>query len=237
MNKQLQQINLEFKTTHDGSKTLYRPDINETYHSIHGAVQESLHVFIKMGLIAQFTQQENIFNQRPMNILEVGFGTGLNAWLTFFEKPKSIKINYSSIEKFPINEKIIQKLNYAEISDYPNGKSIFESLHKAKWNKQLEISSAYNLHKIHGDVDELNLPDNHFDVVFFDAFAPNKQPELWELAVFEKMFKTMLNGGVLVTYCAKGEVRRTLIKAGFQVDKLPGPPGKREMLKATKICI
>lgn len=217
---------IQFKETHDGSKTLYRPDINETYHSIHGALQESMHVFIKMGL--------DEFKAQNINILEIGFGTGLNAWLTFLNKPKSQKINYTSLETIPLNKEITDQLNYHLLVNHKNAEEAFNQMHNAEWNKFIEIENGFNLNKIEASIQNTDLPQNHFDLIYFDAFAPTKQPELWEVPIFEKMYSLLKPNGKLVTYCAKGQVRRNMEIANFVTERLQGPPGKREMLRATK---
>ena len=217
---------IQFKETHDGSKTLYRPDINETYHSIHGALQESMHVFIKMGL--------DEFKAQNINILEIGFGTGLNAWLTFLNKPKSQKINYTSLETIPLNKEITDQLNYHLLVNHKNAEEAFNQMHNAEWNKFIEIENGFNLNKIEASIQNTDLPQNHFDLIYFDAFAPTKQPELWEVPIFEKMYSLLKPNGKLVTYCAKGQVRRNMEIANFVTERLQGPPGKREILRATK---
>jgi tRNA U34 5-methylaminomethyl-2-thiouridine-forming methyltransferase MnmC len=217
---------IQFKETHDGSKTLYRPDINETYHSIHGALQESLHVFIKMGL--------DEFKGQNINILEIGFGTGLNAWLTLLNKPKNQEINYTSLETIPLNKEITDQLNYHLLVTHENAKKAFNQIHNAEWNRFIEIEKGFNLNKLEASIQNAVLPQNHFDLIYFDAFAPNKQPELWEVTIFEKMYSLLKPNGKLVTYCAKGQVRRNMEIANLVTERLQGPPGKREMLRATK---
>ena len=218
---------IQFKETHDGSKTLYRPDINETYHSIHGALQESLHVFIKMGL--------DEFKGQNINILEIGFGTGLNAWLTLLNKPKNQEINYTSLETIPLNKEITNQLNYHLLVKNENAKEAFIKIHNADWNMFIEIEKGFNVNKLEASIQKANLPQNHFDLIYFDAFAPNKQPELWEVPIFEKMYNLLKPNGKLVTYCAKGQVRRNMEIANFVTERLQGPPGKREMLRANKL--
>lgn len=219
-------MKLTFKHTHDGSETLYREDLNETYHSIHGAINESLHVFIKMGLHA-------VQNQ-TINILELGFGTGLNAWLTFFEKNKNQSITYIGLEAYPIKNEIWTKLNFSNQRKYDEGHQMFEHLHELRWEKEHEIGNNFTFQKIETTFETFQT-DKKFDLVYFDAFAPNKQAELWEISIFQRMFELMNENGILVTYCAKGQVRRNMQAAGFLVERLPGPPGKREMLRATKL--
>jgi len=220
-------LDIQFKETHDGSKTLYRPDINETYHSIHGALNESMHVFIKMGL--------DEFKNQNINILEIGFGTGLNALLTLLNKTENQEINYTSLETIPLSDEITNQLEYHTLIEHPQSKVLFESIHQVDWNKEIEIKKGFWLHKIENSIQETDLPKNHFDLIYFDAFAPNKQPELWEIEIFDKMFDILKLNGKLVTYCAKGQVRRNMNESGFATERLQGPPGKREMLRANKL--
>jgi len=219
--------------TRDGSYTLYISDLNETYHSRFGAVQESQHVFIKSGL--EFIKNKNL------NILEIGFGTGLNVLLSVIYQqnnnyPK--KIFFDSIEKYPLTFKLVQDLNYT--SDIKQSKW-FETIHNCHWNDYCEIlKDKFYLRKINMDLLDFN-PDKKYDLIYFDAFAPDKQPEMWTKDVFTKLYENMNKNGVLVTYSAKGSVRRTMQSVGFEVERIPGPPGKREMLRAiknhlTKIC-
>jgi tRNA U34 5-methylaminomethyl-2-thiouridine-forming methyltransferase MnmC len=213
--------------TEDGSHTLYVPDMDEHYHSIHGARQESMHVFIEAGL-----------NQHPakeLTIFEAGFGTGLNAWLTAREsKRQERKIDYYAIEKFPIKEAEWLKLTPGQEAN-DDGTILFDELHRCPWEKLCAIDTTFRLHKTEGDLTRFSFRSLPlFDLVYFDAFAPDKQPELWSPEIFEAIFAQMAHGGILVTYSAKGSVRRTLQSTGFQVERIPGPPGKREMLRGRK---
>lgn len=215
-------------TTRDGSHSLFNEELKETYHSVHGAVQESKHVFIKSGL-DYFIQQ---FTPASIQILEIGFGTGLNALLTLqqcFEKKHTI--HYSSIEAFPIEEALWQELNYAESAI---AKEWFEKIHRATWNVPVELSSYFNLKKIQNTIQQITLESNKYDIVYFDAFAPNKQPEMWELPMLQKIYDAMSQQSIFVTYCAKGQLKRDLKSLGFQVESIQGPPGKREMIRAIK---
>jgi tRNA U34 5-methylaminomethyl-2-thiouridine-forming methyltransferase MnmC len=211
--------------TNDQSDTVWSEQYGENYHSTYGAWTESMHVFINAGF-------KNCM-ANPMSIFEMGFGTGLNAFLTLLEAEKTtIPIYYYAIELHPIGFEIIQQLDYIELTN-PGQKEIFLQLHKAAWNFPVEITSNFTLHKIQGDILFWH-PGSTFDLVFFDAFSPNSQPELWTSEIFQKLNKCMNNQALLTTYCAKGSVRRNLISAGFSMERLPGPPGKREMLRATK---
>lgn len=208
--------------TEDGSHTLYLPEIDESYHSVHGAIQESMHIFIEAGL--------KLCERKEIRILEIGFGTGLNAYLSaLFSEGK--KIHYTSVEKYPLPEGVSSQLNYA--SEIGESNDLFLSLHQCEWDKVCEINSNFSLLKKHGDICEIEL-DEYYDVIFFDAFSPEKQAELWTETIFSKIYKNASDGAILTTYCAKGRVRRTLQQVGFEVERIPGPPGKREILRARK---
>ncbi len=216
-------MDIKVITTNDGSKSLFLPGMNETYHSKFGAITESEHVYIKSGL-AQL-------NINKINILEIGFGTGLNvllSWLAVQDKP--VEIYYESLEKYPLSLKLIPELNF--FSD-PDKRSLFEKIHQVPWQKVTALTPRFRLLKNQVDL-SLYHTNQKFDLVYFDAFAPDKQPELWTSQIFEKIFGLMNPSGILVTYSAKGRVRRTMQAAGFKVERLPGPPGKREMLRAIK---
>ena len=212
--------------TADGSDSLYVKDLNEHYHSIHGAVQESEHVFIDAGLKYISARNKNI------SVLEIGFGTGLNAYLTFIESSKlDLIINYSALETFPLEMDLIEKLNYAECLN--EEKDILKTIHACDWEKEIAVSNFFILHKIKNSLQEIILSDS-YDLIYFDAFGPNVQPEMWTEELFSKLFSALKPEGVLVTYCAKGEVKRILKRVGFDVESLKGPPGKREMVRANK---
>jgi tRNA U34 5-methylaminomethyl-2-thiouridine-forming methyltransferase MnmC len=220
---------LKIITTSDGSHSLLNTALNETYHSHHGAIQESLHVFIKHGLAYHVEQ----FQSSTVRIFEVGFGTGLNAFLTVqFSADRQEKFFYTSIEGFPLPESIWSNLNYAATADLKNE---FQKLHGAQWNGFVEVSPGFELKKLHATLQEIELAPASFDVVFFDAFAPSKQPEMWEYPMLEKVIDSMAKNGVFVTYCAKGQLKRDLKNLGLQVETLPGPPGKKEMVRGLKI--
>ena len=213
----------EIITTKDGSHSLFVPILNEQYHSIHGAKQEAEHVFLKMGL--------GFHRKEKLRVFEVGFGTGLNALLTcdFAIKNKKV-IEYVAIEKYPVTKDEFSSLNYGVIL---NMKSLFHQMFDQEWERNIFINESFSLHKINKDLKKDVLPEG-FDVIYFDAFAPNKQPDMWSVEVFAKMNKMLREGGCLVTYCCQGQARRTMIEAGFTVEKVDGPPGKREMLRAIK---
>ncbi|MFB6342051.1 tRNA (5-methylaminomethyl-2-thiouridine)(34)-methyltransferase MnmD [Saccharicrinis sp. FJH62] len=219
---------LKIKKTEDGSATLFVPELNEHYHSYKGAVRESLHVFIQAGLEELSRARKNI------RILEIGFGTGLNALLTLdytFSDPE-LKVHYTTLEKYPLDLNLIIQLNYTAHSNNTI-RELFSDIHQAPWNLVSEITDRFSILKLEADLtQEIDL--ENCDLVYFDAFAPEKQPEMWDEAIFETIYGAMNKGGILVTYCAKGEVRRRMQRAGFNVERLPGPPGKREMLRARK---
>ena len=216
----------EIIVTSDGSHTVQVPEMNVTYHSHHGAIQESMHVFINAGLLYQFDR----LSQQEMHIFEMGFGTGLNAFLAALEaETHNIKIQYTSVEQFPISIEEAKKLNYA---DSLGRHQLFEVLHSCKWNEDVSLTSHFTLRKEQTNLLEYK-PSQKFHLIYYDAFAPAAQPELWTEAVFKKLFDMLLPGGILVTYCSKGDVRRAMMAAGFSVEKIPGPKGKREMVRAT----
>jgi tRNA U34 5-methylaminomethyl-2-thiouridine-forming methyltransferase MnmC len=216
----------ELRVTEDGSHTLYLPELDEPYHSIHGAIQESRHVFLDHGLLT--------FNLRSLNILEIGFGTGLNAMLALAETHKrGLLINYHAVEKYPLNYKEYSRINFEElIEEVPPGSLM--KLHEAPWEEPVQITQGFTITKEQSDFRTMNL-GGPFDLVYFDAFAPQKQPHLWSEAIFRTISEALNPGGVLVTYTCMGSVRRSLISCGFDVKKVPGPPGKREMLRASMI--
>lgn len=216
----------ELQDTADGSHTLYIPAMNEHYHSVNGAVQESRHIFIHAGLHAVTKDHIRIF--------EVGFGTGLNAFLTLKEVetvyPKSV--DYHSVELYPLDLELVRLLNYGDLV-WPERKELFSALHTASWDASVAITERFRLHKIKGNSNTCDLPDD-IDLIYFDAFAPEKQPDMWSLEMYERLYKHTAPGGIIVTYCAKGEVRRGMQAAGFNMSRLPGPPGKRHMLLGVK---
>jgi tRNA U34 5-methylaminomethyl-2-thiouridine-forming methyltransferase MnmC len=216
----------EIKITNDGSVTLYVPELNEHYHSVHGAVTESVHVFVNAGL--------KHCRKKTIRILEVGFGTGLNAILTFMHR-KNKHIEYVAIEKYPLDTEMVDKLKYPDYLHLDkHQQEMFYRFHFQSWDSRDKITSDFMLVKINAAIHEAEL-NGLFDVVYFDAFAPGVQPEMWTMDVFQKIYHCMNLNGILVTYCAKGVVRRTMQSAGYMVERLPGPPGKREMLRAVKI--
>ena len=214
---------IQFITTKDGSHTLWNEDLDETYHSRHGALQESLYVFIEMGLEPLLQRKDEI------RIFEMGFGTGLNAWLTFDRmKDSHATLRYTGIEAFPLEQEIVASLNYAE-----QDRELFQKLHEVPWEQFNEIRPKQWLSKRKVKIEDMDETQT-FDLIYYDAFGPNTQPDLWNAEVMNKCVRMMNPGAVFVTYCSKGQVRRDLRDAGLEMEKLPGPPGKREMLRGIK---
>jgi tRNA U34 5-methylaminomethyl-2-thiouridine-forming methyltransferase MnmC len=216
------------KLTDDGSHTLFVPGLNEHYHSVYGAVAESRHVYIQSGF--DFTRM----NKDSLSILEIGFGTGLNAFLTWLgARQHELQVEYTTIEKYPLHAEIYRNLNYAEILALPGESENFIRLHESPWNEKVKLSERFSLIKMNVSLQDYKPDNEEFDLVYFDAFGPDVQPEMWTLQVFRKMASGMKRGGVLVTYSTKGTVKRNLKEAGFSIEKLPGPAGKREILRAS----
>ncbi|MCO5234539.1 MAG: tRNA (5-methylaminomethyl-2-thiouridine)(34)-methyltransferase MnmD [Chitinophagales bacterium] len=217
----------ELKYTADGSATMYVPQWDEHYHSIHGAIQESEHVFINAGLKYFYEK----YGMSEIQIYEVGFGTGLNALLSAkFATDNQIKVNYHAIEAYPLSLEEAISLNYTQNLD-TQWKNIFEDLHRASWEEKVEISNYFSIYKEHGRIEDKKEVKS-IDIVYFDAFAPSAQPELWTELIFKSFYDYMSPDGILVTYCAKGIVKRAMKSAGWSIEKLQGPPGKREMTRA-----
>ena len=217
----------EILQTLDGSTTIHLPDWNESYHSKHGAIQEAYHVFIKNGL--------SLSQGKSISILEIGFGTALNSFITFLESQKSVQsIDYVGVEAYPISAEEVLQMNYVTELDAEKERPIFELMHQSNWEEKIVISSNFTLTKRKQFFDEIS-DENQFDLIYFDAFGYRVQPELWSTEIFEKMYKALKVNGVLVTYAARGVVKRSMIEVGFTVEKLAGPPGKREMFRATKL--
>jgi tRNA U34 5-methylaminomethyl-2-thiouridine-forming methyltransferase MnmC len=213
-------------TTADGSKTIQIEDWNEQYHSIHGAIQEAYHVFIKHGL--------HKFKNADISILEIGFGTGLNALITLVESQKhKLKVTYEGVEAYPVSLKEVNDLNYVEALKFEKYKEQFLQMHKSNWGEVQRLAPNFTLFKSKMDFKDIDY-QNLFNLIYFDAFGFRLQPELWSVEIFEKMYQALKNNGILITYSAKGSVRRAMQEVGFTVERLPGPPGKREMLRAIK---
>ena len=216
--------------TEDGSSSIYVEDLNEHYHSIHGAIQESEHIFIKSGLFS-----DRLSSLDTISILEIGFGTGLNALLTYFSAIEIQKqINYTAVELYPITHKELQLLNYAEKLPYQDADKVISLIHNSAWEKCELINNHFTIFKHKISALEIQFPENTFDLVYFDAFSPTTQPELWTKSLFEKIHNSMKQNAVFVTYSTKGDVKRALKQVGFCIEKLKGPVGKREILRGQK---
>ncbi|MHC5354141.1 tRNA (5-methylaminomethyl-2-thiouridine)(34)-methyltransferase MnmD [Myroides sp. LJL115] len=214
--------------TQDGSSSISLNDWGESYHSVHGAVQEAKHVYLDNGL-------HHFKDQKDIAILEMGFGTGLNTFLTYLKaKEWGNTIAYSSIEGFPISTEELRALNYRQIPSVEEDQRIFDLLHQCKWDTKEQISSFFSLLKMHNTFEEQVLEANTFDLIYFDVFGYPYQPELWSQAIFEKMFQSLKPGGILTTYACRGVIKRNMQNVGFRVEKVAGPPGKREMIVAYK---
>lgn len=223
MEAQKKFLNRSIERTADGSPTLFLPELDERFHSKHGAIQEAQHVFISMGFDA--------LNQEQNCILEIGFGTGLNALLTAIQAEKTQKnIQYIGLEAYPLEPHLWQAIDYG-LSD--SGKW-YTSMHEGPWENWQEVSPHFALKKCQAFMEDFH-PEFLVDCIYYDAFGPRAQEEMWEEKCFFQLFQWLKPGGILVTYCAKGSVRRAMLAAGFEVERLPGPPGKREMLRAKKV--
>ncbi|NMH26199.1 tRNA (5-methylaminomethyl-2-thiouridine)(34)-methyltransferase MnmD [Flavobacterium solisilvae] len=216
----------EIIQTKDGSTSIFIPEWNESYHSKHGAIQEAYHVFIKNGF--------SLFEAKPVSILEIGFGTGLNAFITSLEaKKNNQQINYVGVEAYPISPEEILAMNYAALID-ANTIDVFKEIHQANWESENQIHANFSLTKrkqFFQDIDDKEC----FDLIYFDAFGFDVQPELWSTAIFIKMYNALKVNGILVTYACRTSIKNAMKEAGFEVEKLPGAPGKREMLRAKKM--
>jgi len=211
--------------TADGSNTLFSEEHNAHYHSLNGAVQESEHIFIKNGY--------NYFSLDEISILEIGFGTGLNAALTAsMAVEQKCNTCYTGIDLYPLDMNILSKINYDAVLSTPKSEA-WKKITTTKWGVEERVNEFFLLNKVHCDLIEMSL-QNKYDIIYFDAFAPDDQPEMWTIDVFEKLYHANNNGGVLVTYCSKGIVKQTLRSVGYKVERMPGPPGKRHIIRATK---
>jgi tRNA U34 5-methylaminomethyl-2-thiouridine-forming methyltransferase MnmC len=216
----------EIIITDDGSTTIRIPDWDENYHSTHGAIQEAKHVFIKNGLDL-FQKQDSI------SILEIGFGTGLNAFITFLETVNKEKVNYVGVEAYPISTEEIAQMNYVAELQATQYQAVFDKMHSCDWESQQNITENFILTKrkqFFQDIED----KEQFDLIYFDAFGFPLQPELWSEAIFKKMYEALLPKGTLVTYACRSSIKNAMLSVGFSIEKLPGAPGKREMLRATK---
>ncbi len=219
-------MSLRIIHTGDGSTSLFDESLKEIYHSRHGALAESMHVFIEAGL-------EQLKKRQAINILEIGFGTGLNVFLTLIRN-KSQKIHFRSLEPSPLPDHILAAMNFADMAGNSNDKDYLMAIYNCPWNKWSEITSCFYLMKNKIRLQDARLKTDNYDLIYFDAFSPDVQPELWTESQFSKIYKCMKPGGILVTYSARGAVKRAMLAAGFYIEKLPGPKGKREMIRGTK---
>lgn len=217
----------EIIQTKDGSTSILLPDWNETYHSKFGAIQEAKHVFIKNGL--------SLFSGKSVAILEIGFGTGLNAFITYLEaKNSGQNIDYTGVEAYPVSEEDALKMNYVSELEANSSEAIFVKMHQADWNERVELDSNFTLEKQNKKFQEIS-DEAKYDLIYFDAFGFRVQPELWSLEIFQIMFRSLKPNGVLVTYACRSSIKNAMKESGFEVEKLNGPPGKREMLRARKL--
>ena len=216
----------EIIQTQDGSTTIHLPEWEESYHSKHGAIQEAYHVFIKSGL--------ELFPNKSISVLEIGFGTGLNAFITYLEAKKSQQIiNYVGVEAYPVLEEEAVLMNYVGELQAQEEQGVFTGMHQSTWEEKHVLATNFNFTKrqqFFQDITDVN----QFDLIYFDAFGFKVQPELWSLEIFQKMYLALKTGGVLVTYACRSSIKNAMLESGFTVEKLPGAPGKREMLRATK---
>lgn len=216
----------EIIITDDGSTTIRIPDWNENYHSTHGAIQEAKHVFIKNGL-------DLLQNQKSISLLEIGFGTGLNAFITFLETLDKEKVNYVGVEAYPISSEEIAQMNYVTELQATQYQVVFDKMHSCDWESQQHITEKFILTKRKQFFQDIN-DKEQYDLIYFDAFGFPLQPELWSEVIFKKMFDALLPNGVLVTYACRTSIKNAMLSVGFSIEKLPGAPGKREMLRAIK---
>ena len=215
------------EATGDGSHTLFVPELDEHYHSVNGAIRESMHVFIQAGL-------QQLSQKKSVRLLEIGFGTGLNALLTLLDaQERGVSIHYTAIDLYPLPLSVTALLNYPQRLNMPGTAHFFEQLHAAPWEREIAITPFFTLLKRETDFTSCTF-SCPYDLIYFDAFAPEKQGEMWRQELFDRLFSSTNDGGILTTYCAKGEVRRMLQRSGYTVTRQPGPPGKRQMIRAIK---
>lgn len=218
---------MQLITTQDGSHSLYSEQYGVSYHSKYGAIQETRHVFIEAGLHYKLPVQSEL------SILEMGFGTGLNALMTLLAAENHAQIFYEAIEAFPLPTEQARLLNFAQLLSHPRAQTFLDQLHRCDWETPQPLTADFTLRKRLETLQNITL-DHSFDLVYFDAFAPSAQPELWAPSMLAKVTAAMAPKAIFVTYCAKGAVKRTLKELGLTVESIPGPPGKREMTRAIK---
>jgi tRNA U34 5-methylaminomethyl-2-thiouridine-forming methyltransferase MnmC len=220
-------VKREIIQTLDGSTTIHLEEWGECYHSKHGAIQEAKHVFIKNGF--------SLFTESPISVLEIGFGTGLNAFITFLEANKKQQhINYVGVEAYPVAANEVLMMNYVAELGADEHENVFKIMHESNWDEAISITDLFTLTKRKQFFQEIDDVET-FDLIYFDAFGYQVQPELWSTDIFRRMYAALKPNGVLVTYAARGVVKRSMIEVGFKVEKLAGPPGKREMFRARKV--
>ena len=218
-------------TTEDGSHSIFNESLNETYHSLHGAIQESNYVFIQSGL--DHLREKG---KTSIKVFEVGFGTGLNVLLSaIWAQEKEIRLEFDSIEAYPISDELVEKLNYPELLSNQHAKEYFRTLHVMDWEQKQHVNSWFDLTKIQSRIKDYPVEKGVYDIIYYDAFAPSKQPEMWELNKLDSVIQGLSEDGVFVTYCAQGQLKRNLKSLGLVVETLPGPPGKKEMVRARKL--
>lgn len=214
--------------TNDGSNTIYVEDLDETYHSMNGAIVEANHVFVEAGLL------ECAKSKSKISIFEMGFGTGLNALLTSLKaKELGLEVCYFGIEAFPVEDEILGAIEYSNNLE-ANADNEFLQIHAVKWNELVKINDCFSLQKIHSKIEDYVVKENSIDLIYFDAFGPRAQKEMWDVNILQKMYNMLAENGILVTYCANGQFKRDLKSLGFRIEALAGPPGKREMTRAMK---
>lgn len=217
----------EIIKTNDGSVTIRLPEKNETYHSTFGAIQEAKHVFIQNGL--------DHFKGQPVSVLEIGFGTGLNCYITYLEAMESNQeLEYTGIEAYPVTPEEVLHLNYPSQLNSQNESQIFATMHSCDWEKEIFLNAKFSLTKKNMRFEDVNFIDK-YNLIYFDAFGYPTQPELWTGDIFTAMYRALKHGGLLTTYACRSIIKKNMQAAGFTVKKLPGPPGKREMLVAYKL--
>ncbi|AJA70794.1 tRNA (5-methylaminomethyl-2-thiouridine)(34)-methyltransferase MnmD [Myroides odoratimimus] len=214
-------------TTSDGSTSIEIEEWGETYHSIHGAIQEARHVYIERGF--------DRIEKTTVKVLEMGFGTGLNAFLTLVEARRKGKIvEYHSIEAFPVTEQESVALDFSALYDRDGDDILFKQMHQCTWDVSHEVTAEFTLHKIHSTFEEAVVNQSYFDVIYFDVFGYQFQPDLWSVEIFQKVYDALGDTGVIATYACRGPIKRAMKEVGFKIEKVPGPPGKREMLVGYK---
>jgi tRNA U34 5-methylaminomethyl-2-thiouridine-forming methyltransferase MnmC len=222
----MKQFTRQIRLTEDGSKTIYIPELDENYHSTHGALQEAQHVFITHGL--------HSFPNQPLSVLEIGFGTGLNALLTAIEALNRQLISYTGLEAYPVEADLLKEMDYTGVIPHPRTAELYQAMHELPFGKSGALHANFELLKVEEKLEVYEPDTSSFDLIYFDAFGPRAQEDMWAQVHFAKLFRALKPGGIMVTYCAKGQVKRDLKAVGFVLEALPGPPGKREMTRAHK---